>query len=172
METTAEKEAQDHAVNMDVVAAHPVGTGFGAIGGGAAGAALGAAVAGPAGALLGAVVGGVTGGLVGKGAAELVNPLREGEYWSSHYAERPYVAAGTPYDQYEPAYRYGWEARGAHDGRRFEEVEASLEHGWDTAKGASKLAWSEAKAASRDAWHHVDRVEKPLPGGNAEHDGR
>jgi|CXWL01.1.fsa_nt_gi hypothetical protein len=159
METTAEKAAQEHDLNLDMIAAHPVGTGFGAVGGGAAGAALGAAVAGPAGALLGAVVGVVTGGLVGKGAAELMNPLAESQYWSSHYAERPYVPEGTSYDQYEPAFRYGWEARMAHHGKRFKDVQSTLEQGWNQAKGDSKLTWRQAKSAIREAWY---RVAKPI----------
>lgn len=163
METTAVKAAREHDLNMDMVAAHPVGTGFGAVGGGAAGAALGAAVAGPAGALLGAVVGVVTGGLVGKGAAELVNPLTENEYWSSHYAERPYVAEGTAYDQYEPAFRYGWESRMAHGGKRFKDVQVALEQGWDQAKGDSRLAWRQAKSAIRDAWYRVGKPTHNAP---------
>lgn len=152
---TPPKELEIRAAEITT---HPVGTGFGVVGGGAAGAAIGAAVAGPGGALLGAVVGVVTGGLVGKGAAELVNPTLENEYWSTHYSTRPYVAQGTPYDQYAPAYRYGWEARTAHFGKQFEEVESSLEHGWDKAKGESKLAWTEAKSAASDAWR---RIPKP-----------
>src|SRR5829696_8613217 len=76
---------------------HPIGTGVGAAGMGAAGAAIGAAVSGPAapiGAAVGAVVGAVAGGLAGKGVAEVVNPTAEEEYWRDNYQNRPYVRQG------------------------------------------------------------------------------
>src|SRR6186997_2081540 len=89
---------------------HPIGTGIGAAGAGAAGAAIGA-VAGPIGAAVGAVVGAVAGGLAGKGVAEAVNPTAEDAYWRENFSTRPYVAQGTAYDEYRPAYQYGWESR-------------------------------------------------------------
>lgn len=167
-----QKHVDDRDANLDPLSGtpgtHPLGTGVGAAGGGVTGAAIGAVVGGPVGALVGAAVGGVAGGLAGKGAAETVNPTVENTYWSGAYSSRPYVTQGTTYDQYAPAYRYGWESRAQNLGKRFEDVEVSLEHGWDKAKGDSMLAWSQAKAATRDAWH---RVEKALPG-DADHDGR
>src|SRR5580765_5571219 len=110
----------DPATNPDPITkapgSHPAGTGIGAAAGGAAGVgaavAAGAAmgtVAGPVGTAIGAVVGAVAGGLIGKGLAEGVNPTAEHEYWRENYASRPYVTAGTAYDQYGPAYQYGWE---------------------------------------------------------------
>jgi len=147
--------------------AHPVGTGVGAVGGGTTGAVIGAAVGGPVGAVVGAAIGGVAGGLAGKGAAELVNPTVEGAYWRENYVNRPY-ANGTPYDQYAPAYKYGWESKAQYAGKRFEDVENDLERGWEKAKDNSRLGWHEAKAATRDAWH---RIETAIPG-DADNDGR
>ncbi len=162
----------DHDVNRDPITgepgAHPVGTGLGAVGGGATGAAIGAVVGGPVGAVVGAVIGGAAGGLAGKGAAELVNPTVEEAYWRDNYPNRPYATSGVGYDEYAPAYKYGWEARGKHAGQKFEDVENDLERGWETAKDKSKLGWNEAKAATRDAWH---RIETALPG-DADGDGR
>src|SRR5262245_52335864 len=107
--------------------AHPVGTGLGAAGGGAAGvaagAAIGAAASGPAapvGGVVGAVVGAVAGGLIGKGAAEAINPTDEDSYWRSNYRSRPYVDPGDRFDDYEPAYRYGYTAYSYYPGRDFE----------------------------------------------------
>lgn len=140
--------------------AHPIGTGLGAAGGGATGAAIGAALGGPVGAIVGAAVGGVAGGLVGKDAAETVNPTSEDGYWRATYSTRPYATAGFTYEEYAPAYRYGWESRSRHFGKRFEDVEHDLEKGWEHAKGNSRLAWSHAKEATRDAWH---RVEASIP---------
>lgn len=146
---------------------HPVGTGVGTAAGAATGAAVGTAVAGPVGTLVGAAVGAVAGGLVGHGVAEGINPTVEDAYWRENYKSRPYVDANRSYDDYQPAYKYGWESRGQYAGKRFEDVEPQLESGWDKARGASRQTWNEARNATRDAWH---RVEDVLPG-DADHDG-
>ncbi len=162
--TTAEL---DHETRLDsnpdpitgAPGAHPVGTGVGAAGGAVTGAAIGGAVGGPVGAVIGAAVGGVAGGLAGKGVAEGVNPTVEDAYWRNNYSKRPY-AANRSYDDLAPAYQYGYNSAGTHVGRKFDEVENDLQHGWEQAKGKSKLAWSDAKLATKDAWNRVtDRTE-------------
>ncbi|MEO8201540.1 MAG: hypothetical protein ABI679_13515 [Gemmatimonadota bacterium] len=147
--------------------AHPVGTGLGAAGGAAAGAAVGG-IGGPVGAVVGGVIGAVAGGLAGKGAAEVVNPTAEEAYWRENYARRPYVSEGTTYEEYAPAYRYGWESRGHFIGSKFDDVENELGREWDRVKGGSRLGWDKARHAARDAW---DRIETAMPG-DADGDGR
>jgi hypothetical protein len=110
----------------------------------------------------------VAGGLAGKGVAESVNPTEEDAYWRENYKTRPYATDVSSYDDVAPAYRYGWESRTQHQGRKYEEVEGDLERGWDKARGNSRLGWDKAKAATRDAWH---RVERAVPG-DADRDGR
>ncbi len=161
------EKTNDPARNPDPITkapgAHPVGTGVGAAAGGvagvggaiAAGAAMGTA-AGPVGTAVGAAIGAVAGGLIGKGVAEGVNPTAEHEYWRSNYANRPYVTPGSSYDQYGPAYQYGWEARQKHSGKHFDEIESDLARDWDRAKGKSQLKWDAARQASRDAWDRTD----------------
>jgi len=139
---------------------HPVGTGIGAAAAGAAGAAIGSIVPGVGtviGGAVGAVVGAVAGGLAGKGIAEAIDPTAEDAYWRKEHSRRPYATAGTSYDDYAPAYRYGWESRSKHQGKRFDEVESDLGSSWDNARGKSSLTWDNAKNASRDAWDRVDR---------------
>jgi hypothetical protein len=147
--------------------AHPVGTGIGAAAGGAAGVggavAAGAAMGslgGPVGTAVGAVVGAVAGGLIGKGIAEKVNPSVEHEYWRKNYTSRPYATPGATYDEYGPAYQYGWESRVRHSDKRFDDVESSLAGDWATARGKSKLNWDQAKPAARDAWNRIDDDEQ------------
>src|ERR1700683_3356759 len=135
------KRTNDPAANPDPITkapgAHPVGTGIGAAAGGAAGVggaiAAGAtmgSVGGPVGTAVGAVVGAVAGGLIGKGIAESVNPSVEHEYWESNYASRPYTNPGSTYDEYGPAYQYGWESRARHSDGSFDDVEESLGNDW------------------------------------------
>ena len=149
------------AENLDPLSgepgAHPVGAGLGAAAAGAATGAAGGAVAGPVGAVIGAVLGGIAGGLAGKGIAESIDPTVEADYWRHNHATRPYADAGstTDFDAYEPAYRYGWESRSAHEGKTFDEVESDLSRGWSQAKGTSRLDWIKAKLATRDAWDRI-----------------
>jgi hypothetical protein len=143
--------------------AHPVGVGVGAAAAGTTGALIGS-VAGPVGTAVGAVIGAVAGGLAGKGVAEAVNPTDEDAYWRDNYRNRPYYSATNSYeDDYYPAYRYGWESRTQHTGKKFDEVEGHLSSGWERAKGKSKLEWDKARHATRDAW---DRVENKVSGRN------
>ena len=135
---------------------HPMGTGIGATGGATTGAVVGGMIGGPIGGAVGVVVGGIVGGLAGKTVAEGVNPSAEDEYWRENHAARPGVDPNVPYDEYQPAYQYGWESREQFADKRFDEVDNDLERGWDTAKGNSGLTWEKAKTATRDAWNRVD----------------
>ena len=144
-----------------------VGQGVGAAGGAATGAAVGASVGGPVGAIAGAAIGAVAGAAAGHGVAAAIDPDVEDAYWQDNYSTRPYVKPGSSYDDYRPAYRYGWESR-ANATSAWDDTTDDLERGWDKAKGTSRLAWSDAKEAVRDGWH---RVERALPG-DADNDGR
>lgn len=147
-------------LNLDPISgepgAHPVGTGVGTAAGGAAAGALGGAAGGPIGAVVGAVTGGIIGGLAGKSVAESIDPTAEDAYWRREYPNRPYHDAGTTYDDYAPAYRYGWEARARHQDSRFDEMEHDLQRNWDSVKGPSRLPWDRARHATRDAWDRID----------------
>jgi hypothetical protein len=85
-----------------------------------------------------------------------VDPKAEHVYWSEHYATRPYTTEERPYEQYAPAYEYGWDSFSHYAGKRFDEVEDQLQRGWSQVKGSSALAWDHAKAATRDAWNRVE----------------
>jgi hypothetical protein len=120
------------------------------------------------GAAVGIVAGAVAGGLAGKGVAEKIDPTVEDGYWKENYRKRPYADKNVSYDNYQPAYRTGYEGYTRYPGKKFEQVEANLQRDYEKSKGTSKLTWEKAKHATRDAWH---RVEKALPG-DADGDGR
>ncbi len=153
--------------NLDLEKEHPIGQGVGAAGGAVAGLAVGAAVGGPVGAVVGAAVGAIAGGAAGQGIAAAFDGSPDDHYWRENYSRRPYVKAGAAYDDYQDAYRYGWEARKNNDSP-WDEASHNLEQGWEKAKLKSRLAWIDAKEAVRDGWHSVERA---LPG-DADHDGR
>ena len=152
--------------------AHPVGTGIGAaLGGVAAGAGAGS-ILGPVGAVIGAAVGAVIGGLAGKGVAESIDPTLEDAHWRDNFTDRPYVEAGSSYDDYGPAYGYGVDAYGKNPGRSFEEIEPNLSRDWGTTRGTSSLNWDRAKDATRDALNRVSNtVERAVPG-DSDRDGK
>lgn len=149
---------EERSDNLDPITgapgAHPVGTGVGAASGGVAGAALGA-IGGPVGAAVGLVAGAVVGGLAGKAAAEGVNPTAEEAYWQEAYHREPYYETGRTYDDYGPAYAYGWSTRPSRTGG-FEQAEVELARDWVTRRGSSTLDWEQARPATRAAWDRLD----------------
>ncbi|MFZ4575355.1 MAG: hypothetical protein ACOYN0_13220 [Phycisphaerales bacterium] len=159
-----------HDANPDPITgehgSHPVGTTLGAVGIGAAMGAVGGAILGPAGVVAGAVTGAVVGGLGGKAVAEAIDPTVETRHWKEHHASRPWADPNLAYDEYAPAYRYGWESyskRGI-SGRTFDNVEADLRHGWESARGTSRLGWDKAKSAVHEAWDRVKNAGSALAG--------
>jgi hypothetical protein len=164
-----EERGEREDLNRDPITgepgAHPVGTGVGAVTGAAAGAAVGAA-GGPVGAVVGGAVGAIVGGLAGHGVAEQVNPTAEDAHWRERYASRDYVEKDRPYEEYQPAYRYGWESRARHPERTWDEhLERDLERGWEKERGASGLDWQEARPATRDAWERLSAPGYVATGG-------
>jgi len=165
---------KDDLANRDPITgapgSHPVGTGVGAAGGAATGAAIGAA-GGPAGMLAGAAVGALVGGLAGKGVAEMIDPTVEEAYWRDNFDSRPY-AAGSTFDDYAPAYRYGWETYPQFAGVPFDEVEPQLRSQWAYRRGDSELDWDRAKFAAKDSWQRLsDTIERAVPG-DSDRDGK
>lgn len=163
------QENHEANANLDPITgapgSHPMGTGVGAaLGGAAAGVAAGSVV-GPVGTVIGAAIGAIVGGLAGKGVAELVDPTFEENYWRDQFSSRPYAPAGSTFEQYQPAYRFGIDGFGRYPGRSFEEVEPELSLGWREARGSSTLEWEHARHASRDAWNRLgSSAGRTLPG--------
>ena len=151
----------------DVKKDHSIGEGTGAGAGAITGAAVGSA-AGPVGTVVGAVVGAVAGAKAGGAIAEAVNPTTYEDHFRKTYSDSSYYVQDRDWNDYQPAYKYGYDTYGQHRGRRFEDVESELERDWNQAKAESKLAWHDAKGAVRDGWHYIERA---MPG-DADGDGR
>lgn len=150
---------------------HLGGIAGGAFAGGAAGGVAGAAVAGAtagtiaggpigtvAGALAGVVAGSVLGGLAGKTLSKRFSPEQELEYWRNEFPRCTYaVSSQYGWDDYWPAYRFGYERFPDRPDCSFEEVEPDLSQQWNDARGNSRLDWSEAREATRDAYERLRR---------------
>ena len=97
-----------------------------------------------------------------------IDNTTEDTYWQSQYQNENYYEAGSKYDDYQGAYRTGYEGYGRYDGKTFDQAENDLKSDWERGKGNTQIAWEKAKHAVKAAWH---RVERALPG-DADHDGR
>jgi hypothetical protein len=80
----------------------------------------------------------------------------EDSWWRSNFSSRPYATDRT-YDEFRPAYQYGYESGQHHMGRNWKDVESDLRTGWEKFEGRSGAGstWESVKDAVRDAWHRV-----------------
>ncbi len=151
----------------DIKKDHSIGEGTGAVAGGVTGAVIGSA-AGPIGTVVGAIAGAALGAKGGGAVAEAINPTAYNSHFENSYRNAPYYKSGSEWTDYQPAYKYGYDTYGEYQGKKFDDVQDSLERNWDSTKGNSRLAWNDAKGAVRDGWHHIERA---MPG-DADGDGR
>ena len=85
--------------------------------------------------------------------------------WSTYSDEfrsdfdRQYAGRGARYEDYEPAYRWGFENAGAYAGRDWDASEADLRRDWERTNPGSD--WERFKNAVRRGWdrfaHKVER---------------
>ncbi len=165
-DTVIDEHGRQHVGNRNPDAitgepgSHPVGSGLGAAAGGAlAGIGLGAA-AGPVGAAIGAIVGGFAGGLAGKNVAEAIDPTVEDAYWREEYRNRDYYHEDVEYNEVQPAYQYGWEARSRFHDRSWDQAQDDIRREWEI-RQAERMpgTWEDAQRPIRDAW---DRAEAQM----------
>jgi hypothetical protein len=136
---------------------HPVATAFGGLGAGAAGAVAGAAMGGPVGAVIGGVVGAAAGAVAGNSFASEFDAPEESKLWRDRYRFRPYYIAGTPFEHWEPAYRFGWESarRPEYAHRSFGDLEDELAAEWRKERQAVGDDWRLYRDAVREAWDRI-----------------
>jgi hypothetical protein len=77
-------------------------------------------------------------------------------WWRDNFSTRPY-ATGRTYEEFRPAYQYGFESGQHHMGRRWDEVESDLRSGWEKfeSKQGAGGTWESVKHAVRDAWDRI-----------------
>lgn len=80
----------------------------------------------------------------------------EDRWWRDNFSSRPYTT-GRDYEEFRPAYQYGFEAGQHHMGRKWDEVEPDLKSGWEKFEGRRGAGgtWDNVKHAVRDAWHRI-----------------
>ncbi|WP_374321405.1 hypothetical protein [Pseudoxanthomonas kaohsiungensis] len=81
-----------------------------------------------------------------------VDAFPDSGYWNQQFRSEPYFLEGDSYDDYEPAYRLGYQARHQHPGRDFDSLDEQLQRDWAASKGLSRLDWQRARQAALRAW--------------------
>jgi len=76
-------------------------------------------------------------------------------YWRKNYHNRPYAHGDRQFEEYEPGYRYGYEAAHRYGDRSWEDVESDLSREWDSYPHRGRSTWQQVKDAVRDAWERV-----------------
>lgn len=162
--STNEPRPDEDKDSLVGVPSHPLAAVAGAVAaGGATGAVVGTA-AGPVGTAIGAVVGAVAGALGGDAVASSVEQATDEAHWRREFARRPYVKAGSRYEDYGPAYAFGEDLGRRRPDARFDELDAELEAEWIAMRAGSRLEWVEARHAAREAWErHREPRARDLP---------
>ena len=80
----------------------------------------------------------------------------EDNWWRNNFSSRPY-ATGRNYEDFRPAYQYGFESGQHHLGRKWNDVETDLRSGWEKFEGKKGAGgtWESVKDAVKDAWHRI-----------------
>jgi len=96
-----------------------------------------------------------------------VNLSAQNEYWSTHYALRPYFSKQISFATVAPAYQFGAQLYSQNVGKPFSGIDqTTLSAQWNQIRGNSTLTWDQAQPAVQDAYTHLydSSVSAPAPG--------
>jgi hypothetical protein len=99
-----------------------------------------------------------TGGETGQSGE--VDPKKEAAYWREEHAKQPY-AANSSYEQFEHAYRTGYNSFLKYRGKKFEDVEDEIALGYKKAKPGSALPWDTVRPAVNSVWERMAGITSP-----------
>jgi hypothetical protein len=87
-------------------------------------------------------------------------PQKEAAYWRGQHSKQPY-AKNYSYDQFEHAYRTGYDTFLKYPGKSFDEVEESVAADYDNAKPGSALPWDTVRPAVSSVWDRMAGIIGP-----------
>ena len=85
---------------------------------------------------------------------------KEAAYWREQHCKQAY-AKDYSYEQFEHAYRTGYNAFLKYPGKKFEEVEDSIASDYEEAKPGSALPWDTVRPAANSVWERMSGVMGP-----------
>lgn len=137
----------------DVNPGDEVGEAVGGISGVLTGAALGS-LGGPVGTIIGGIAGAVSGWWAGRAISEAASHATDDDdtVYREHYTSA--ARADRQYDDVRPAYQLGHIASRNPDyqGRRFDDIETDLRHGWSGDVSQRHGSWDEVRDYARHAY--------------------
>ena len=89
-----------------------------------------------------------------------VYPENEAAYWRAQHSKQPY-AKNSSYEQYEHAYRTGYNSFEKYRGKKFDEVEESVANDYESGKPDSALPWDTVRPAVSSVWDKMSGVVGP-----------
>src|ERR1700674_1472569 len=89
-----------------------------------------------------------------------VEPKKEADYWGEQHAKQPY-AANSSYEQFEHAYRTGYNSFLKYPGKKLVDVEDALALEYEKAKPGSALPWDTVRPAVSSVWERMTGIMSP-----------
>ena len=89
-----------------------------------------------------------------------VDPRKEAAYWREQHPKQPY-AKDYSYDQFEHAYRTGYNSFLKYPGKTFGDVEDDVALGYEKEKPGSALPWDTVRPAVDSVWDRMGGIISP-----------
>lgn len=89
-----------------------------------------------------------------------VDPEKEAAYWREQHCNQPYAGNYT-YEQFEHAYRTGYNSFLRHKDKQFDEVEQSVADDYEQARPEEALPWDTVRPAVNRLWERMAGVISP-----------
>ena len=100
------------------------------------------------------------GGKSDQGDSGGVDPEKEAAYWREQHAKQSY-AKNYSYEEFEHAYRTGYDTFFKYPGKTFDEVEESVAADYEEAKPGSALPWDTVRPAASAVFDRLGGVIGP-----------
>jgi hypothetical protein len=89
-----------------------------------------------------------------------VDPQKEAAYWREQHSKQPCAKHGS-YEQFEHAYKTGYNSFFKYPGQNFDDVEDDVALGYEEAKHGSALPWDTVVPAVNAVWDRLGGVTSP-----------
>jgi hypothetical protein len=90
-----------------------------------------------------------------------VDPQKEAAYWREQHSKQPYAKHGS-YEQFEHAYKTGYNAFFQNPGKNFDDLKEDVALGYEQAKPGAALPWDTVLPAVSAAWDRLSGSVSPL----------
>ena len=89
-----------------------------------------------------------------------LDPQTEAAYWREQHSKQPYASSGS-YDQFEHAYRTGYNSFLKHSGKNLPDVEESVAKDYEQAKPGQALPCDTVRPAVNALWERMGGIIGP-----------